>query len=228
MPRPLRIQTAGFVHHVIARGNDRQALFISPEDFRKFLDILDATRKQFPLHIYNYCLMDNHLHLLVEPLEDGALSKVMQITSKEYAKYFNYKYERTGHVFEGRFKSFLIQKERYFFACSRYIDLNSVKARVVAEPQKYIWSGYARLGYGEKAAIKLDQHDLYMNLGANDTERQIAYRALVMNYPGEDLDLMNQRASILGDRTFKKNLKSEISGESDNDASAQDEAENKK
>ena len=89
--------------------------FKSAEDFSKYINLLETSRKTYPLHIYNYCLMDNHLHLLVEPQADGNLSKVMEEVTKGYAKYFNKKYERTGHVFEGRFKSFLVQADRYFF-----------------------------------------------------------------------------------------------------------------
>ena len=198
MPRPYRIQEAGFVHHIISRGNDRQEIFLSKDDYKTYLLFLEDARKEYPLNVYNYILMPNHLHLLVEPRREGSLSKVMEIVSKAYAKYFNKKYERVGHVFQGRFKSFLIHDDRYFFACSRYIDLNPVKANMVKDPKDYGWSGYSTLAHGKKSLIHLDGHDLYQGLGASLTERQISYRALVNNHQGEELDLLNRRQGALG------------------------------
>jgi len=207
MPRPLRLQDAGYIHHVISRGNDGQTLFKSTEDFQEYISLLERTRRNYPLKIYNYCLMDNHVHLLVEPQKEGSLSKVMQIVSKEYAKYFNKKYNRRGHVFEGRFKSFIVQQERYFFTCSRYIDLNPVKAGLTTDPTQHKWTGYAQLAGGGKSILKLDTHELYSNLGTQAREREIAYRALVLNYQGEEVDLMEHRGSIIGDKEFKKRIR---------------------
>ena len=206
MPRSLRIQDAGYVHHVVLRGNDRQVIFKSREDYLTYLGFLDQARRDYPIRIYNFALMDNHIHLLVEPVADGNLSKAMEEASKAYAKYFNKKYGRVGHVFQGRFKSFLIQDDRYFFACSRYIDLNPVKARIVDSPKQFPWSGHNLLAMGGSSAIVLDYHDAYKELGKSPEERQVAYRALVVNYQGEDLDLLNRRAGILGDREFKKRI----------------------
>lgn len=207
MPRPLRIQEAGFVHHVIARGNDQQTLFNDKEDFQAYIDFLEESRKNYPIQIYNFVLMSNHIHLLLEPAQEGNLSKFMEHVSKGYAKYFNKKYKRSGHVFQGRFKSFLIQEERYFFACNRYIDFNPLKARMVRDPKEYPWSGYRSLAFGSDPVIKLNLHSLYENLGKNPGERHIAYRALVSNYQGEDLDLLNRRVCILGDKGFQRSIK---------------------
>ena len=207
MPRPLRIQSAGYLHHVISKGNDGQIIFKSKDDFSTYISLLAFARKEFPVYIYNYVLMDNHVHLLLEPIQDGSMSKFMEYVSKEYAKYFNLKYERTGHVFQGRFKSLVIQTERYFFTCSRYIDLNPINANMVSNPAKYPYSGYAHLAQGEGSLLKLDKHDLYVALGKNDTERQIAYRTLVLNFQGEEIDFMTKRAGILGDSDFKDKLR---------------------
>ena len=207
MPRAPRIQEAGYVHHVVCRGNDRQPLFNSKKDFQTYLEFLEEARKQYPLNVYNFCLMDNHLHLLVEPKEEGAMSKVMEMVSKAYAKYFNKTYNRVGHLFQGRFKSFLIQSERYFFACSRYIDLNPVKANIADDPKNYTWSGHSWLAYGKEPSIKVDMHELYNGLGHNSAERQVAYRALVANYHGDELDLLDRRAGVLGDEDFKDKVK---------------------
>ncbi len=207
MPRPVRIQQAGYVQHITCKGNDGQVLFKDKTDRQEYLRFLDYARNFYPLKVYNFCLMDNHIHLLVEPKEDGSLSRVMESVTKEYAKYFNKKYGRSGHVFQGRYKNFLVQTERYFFACSRYIDLNPVKANLVTNPKEYMWSGHSELISGAKGVFKVDQHVLYESLGSNDFERQIAYRTLVLSYQGEDLDLLNKRAGILGDSSFKKKVK---------------------
>lgn len=210
MPRPIRLQDAGYIHHVVCRGNDRQILFNSPQDFLKYLDLLDESRRLYPCQLYNYVLMDNHIHLLLEPVSEGALSKFMEYVSKGYAKYFNKKYGHEGHVFQGRFKSFLVQSERYLFTCSRYIDLNPVKANMVSAAKDYAWSGHAVLGYGERGALRLDKHPLYESLGDEEFERQIAYRAIVNNLQQEELDLLNQRACILGDKSFKKEIRQKV------------------
>lgn len=207
MPRPLRLQDAGFLHHVISRGNDRQVLFKSRIDCLKYLDYIEEARQLYPVKIYNFVLMDNHVHLLIEPTEDGSLSKFMERVSKSYAKYFNRKYDHVGHVFQGRFKSFLVQSERYFFACSRYIDLNPVKAKMCKDPKTYVWCGHNFLGYGGKVPIKLDLHELYKDLGLSPSERRIAYRALVFSMVEDNLNLLDRRAGVLGDREFKGKLK---------------------
>ena len=208
MPRPQRLQDAGFLHHVVSVGNDRQVIFKSPQDFLTYFDLLDKARKQYPIKIYNFCLMDNHIHLLVEPLEDGSLSRAMEYVAKGYAKYFNKTYHHEGHVFQGRFKSFLVQSERYYFACSRYIDLNPLKSQIVSDPKEYQWTGYKSLAFGEAPPIIMDVHSLYEGLGANEQERRIAYKTLVFNYHGEDLDLLERRTGVLGDKEFKNQFKS--------------------
>lgn len=210
MPRPPRIQDSGYVHHIISIGNDRQVLFSSPQDFSKYIDLLQQARLLHPTKIYNFVLMDNHIHLLLEPIQEGSLSKFMEFVSKGYAKYFNKTYGREGHVFQGRFKSFLIQQEKYFIACSRYIDLQALRAGKVVDPRLYLWSGYKELAFGENGVLILDRHDLYNNLGVSDGERQIVYRALINNAPGEEMDLMERRAGVLGDREFKNKVKGNI------------------
>ncbi len=209
MPRPIRIQDAGYLHHVICRGNNQQAIFKSSQDFQEYLSLVDKTRKIYPVKLYNYVLMDNHIHLLVEPMEEGSLSKFMEHVSKAYAKYFNKTHDHNGHVFQGRFKSFIVQSERYFYACSRYIDMNPVKANIAADPRLYEWSGYNSLAFGKSGPIAIDQHILYLNLGKSPEERQAGYRVLVHNYQGEELNLLDRRVCVLGDAEFKEKFKGE-------------------
>lgn len=198
MPRPLRIQDAGCLHHVISRGNDRQNLFNSQIDYQTYLELIQESQKLFPVKIYNYVLMSNHIHMLIEPLAEGSLSRFMEHLSKSYAKYFNKTNNRVGHVFQGRFKSFLVEGSHYFLHCSRYIDFNPVKCGGVASPSEYFWSGYNWLAFGKKNLIHLDVHPVYEELGKTPEERQIAYRAIVLNTPEpKNFDLLNRRVCVL-------------------------------
>jgi len=207
MPRAIRLQEAGLVHHVVCRGNDKQDIFKFPQDYKAYLALLDEARRKYPIKIYNYVLMSNHLHILLEPCEEGSLSRVMEEVSKGYAKHFNKEYGRSGHVFQGRFKSFLIQTEKYFFACSRYIDLNPLKANLVSDPKDYLWSGYKSLAFGKDSSLKIDFHEIYNNLGKTANERQISYKALVMVGGQEELTLLERKAGVLGDADFRAKFK---------------------
>ena len=208
MPRAHRLLKAGYLHHIIAKGNNRHPLFKSAADFTKYIDLILEARKQYPIKIYNYCLMDHYVHFLMEPQRDNSLPKLLQHVARSYAWYYNQKQKHAGHVFEGRYKSFLVQKERYFFSCSRYIDLNPVQSGLAGDPSQYPWSGYATLAFGNEGLIQLDFHELYMNLGESAQERQAGYRALVFNHNDDDLNLINRRSVVLGDRTFKAKYKS--------------------
>lgn len=204
MPRPIRIQTADTLQHIIARGNDKQDLFIDTGDYKMYLQLLNAAKIEYGLKIYNYCLMNNHVHLLVSPSVDGAMAKVMERVTKQYAKYFNKKYGRKGHVFEGRYKSLIIQKESYFVACMRYIDMNPVKANLAKKPQDFRWSGFAALGYGRKREVALDQHEYFTEGCRTKKSVRLAYCDLVMNYKGAEVDPFKMHGSIIGDQEFKR------------------------
>ena len=205
--RDLGLRTVAFpaISTGVYRFPAAKAAAVAVEAIRDFL-----SNNTLPEKVLLVAFDDRMLEILVkelEPREEGSLSRFMEYVSKEYAKYFNKKYDRIGHVFQGRFKIFLIQRERYYFACSRYIALNPVKANVVSDPKSYIWSGYPSLACGKEGPIKLDRNDLYLHLGANPTERRIAYRALVLNQQGIELDLMNRRAGVLGDSEFRRKIK---------------------
>ncbi|MBF0478456.1 MAG: transposase [Candidatus Omnitrophica bacterium] len=213
MARSLRIKHAGYLYHVISRGIDGLALFKDQQDFQTYVDILNQQRTVFPISIYNYCLELNCVQLLVEPDAEGDLSKFMENVSKAYAKYFNKKYDRSGHVFAGRFKSFIVQSRRYFIACSRYIDLTPAKNENIEEAKKYSWSGFVSLAFGGKSKLKLDEFELYTALGKSSEERQHAYRVLVSNYQGEKLNILNARGRFIGDTDFKRNFRKQLKAE---------------
>ena len=197
MPSPRRFLKPGYAYHLVVRGNNKQVIFRESKDFQKYLYLLEEARRKFSALIYNYVLMDNHVHLLVEPKEDQSISRIMEHVGKSYAKYFNCKYDHIGHVFQGRFKSFAILDEWYFFACTRYIDLNPVKAGLVNDPKDYVWAGYSTLGCGRRGIVELDPHHLYHQLAADPATRQSVYRSMVLGDHYENLDLLNRRAGAL-------------------------------
>jgi len=216
MPRAQRLNQAGLLHYVISKGNAGMALFRDEEDHLKYISLLKDAIAQYPLHLFNFLLIKNAIHLLVRTAEDGSLSKAMEFVTREYAKYFNAKYNSAGHVFQGRFKSFTVQDEEFYFACSRYIDTSPVKAGMTEDPANYEWSGYKTLALGEKGHIELEKHNLYEKLGQTEAERRLVYRTLVQQKFGPELDLDNRKAGILGTREFKNSVKSGGTGNGSN------------
>jgi REP element-mobilizing transposase RayT len=141
MARPIRIEYPGAVYHVICRGNNRQAIFRDDADRKRYLEKLSRYCQEKNVDILSYCLLSNHVHLLVETPQ-GNLSKLMQAFQTSYTVYFNKRHGRTGHVFEQRYKAMVVDKDNYLLQVSRYIHLNPVSARIVERPQDFRWSSY--------------------------------------------------------------------------------------
>jgi len=141
MSRPLRISYPGALYHITARGNEKNLIYREKGDYRKFLKILSALPKRFSIVIYGYVLMGNHYHLLIETPK-GNITKVMHYLNTAYTGYFNRKYHRVGHLFQGRYQGLLIEKDRYLLSVSRYIHLNPVRALIVKRPEEFNWSSY--------------------------------------------------------------------------------------
>ena len=141
MARPIRIEYPGAVYHVICRGNNRQVIFRDDADRKRYLEKLSLYCQEKNVDLLSYCLLSNHVHLLVETPE-GNLSKMMQAFQTSYTVYFNKRHGRTGHVFEQRYKARVVDKDNYLIQVSRYIHLNPVSARIVERPQDFRWSSY--------------------------------------------------------------------------------------
>ncbi len=177
MARLPRVAAAGYPHHVIQRGNNRQTVFREDVDYARYVGWLREVAAEHAIAVHAYVLMPNHVHLLVTPPADGALSRAMQSLGRRYVRWFNDKYSRSGTLWEGRFRSAPIDADRYLLACSRYIELNPVRAGIVSAPEQYRWSSYAH-----HAGIRVDplvtDHPLVWALGNTPFERQLAYRRL--------------------------------------------------
>lgn len=150
MSRKARLLFNNFSYHIIARGNQRQKAFCDNEDFTRFLDVLSKYKRKFPTKIYAYCVMSNHFHLLIDPEDKSLLKNFMHGINMSYAKYFNHKYNKSGHLWQGRFKSFIISKDSYMLNCINYIEYNPIRANIVDKPEDYPWSSYKARILGEQ------------------------------------------------------------------------------
>ena len=178
MARLPRLSLAGYPHHVIQRGNNRQAIFSSAADYRFLLELIRQYARDCQVAVHAYVLMSNHFHLLITPQEGEGLGRMMQGVGRSYVQYFNRQHKRTGTLWEGRYRSTVLQTERYLLQCMAYIDLNPVRAAMVAGPQDYPWSSFAHYT-GQRADPLVSPHPLYWELGNTPFAREAAYQSLV-------------------------------------------------
>jgi Transposase and inactivated derivatives len=177
MPRRARIALANVPLHVIQRGNNRQACFFADDDYLFYLDQLRLCAQRAGCAIHSYVLMTNHVHLLLTPREANAVGHLMKLLGQRYVQHVNRLYRRSGTLWEGRFRSCIVEEDAYLLGCSRYVELNPVRAGMVTQPQEYRWSSYRANALGEQDLL-IEAHPLYLALGRQAGERQEAYRAL--------------------------------------------------
>jgi putative transposase len=196
-------------HHIIQRGNDRQAIVRDEEDCQRFIAWLKECAKFYRVAVHAYVLMPNHVHLLATPIDKEGLAQMMQRLGRYYVPWFNHKYQRYGGLFQGRFRTSLIDTEQYFLACSRYIELNPVRAHIVANPLDYAWSSYAHHA-GARVDPLVSDHPLFWALGNTPFQREAAYIALVDQGIAPDelerITLSLIRSVPLGSQAFKEQL----------------------
>jgi putative transposase len=213
MPRKPRFNLVGIPQHVIQRGNNREPCFYAEEDYRRYLNDLQESAVKFDCPIHAYVLMTNHVHLLVTPMEPHGISQMMQALGRRYVYYVNITYKRTGTLWEGRYKSSLVDSNSYLLTCMRYIELNPVRASMVDHPGEYKWSSYGSNAQGYEDLL-IEAHPLYTVLGETATKRQEVYRELFRNYIDVEL-LHNIRESlnhelVLGRSCFKDRIEETI------------------
>lgn len=178
MTRLARLSMAGHLHHVIQRGNNRQPIFVTVADRERFLSILEHNTSQFGLALHAYVLMDNHFHLLTTPTSADALPKTMQAIGRQYVRYFNQAHGRSGSLWEGRYRSTVLQPERHLLECMAFLDLNPVRAGMVEHASEYPWSSYPHYA-GLRHDGWLSSPAMVWELGNTPFARETAYRDLV-------------------------------------------------
>ena len=199
--------------HVIVRGNNRTEIFCADTDYQFYLEKLQLACEEHACQIHAYVLMTNHVHLLITPQEEQSIGKAMQMLGRYYVQYYNYTYRRTGTLWEGRYKATLIDFEAYLLTCMRYIELNPVRADMVAHPSEYPWSSYRRNALGQPNEIVTPQLE-YQRLGKTDEERQSAYRQLFKHHITEtsmnEIRNATNKAWVLGNDRFKQRIQKQL------------------
>lgn len=209
MARLARLSVADYPHHVIQRGNNRQPVFLDAQDHQRYLDLLVEHAALEKVAVHAYVQMTNHVHLLLTPQAAEGLSRLMRVLGQRYTQYFNQRYQRTGALWEGRYKSTVIESDRYLIACMVYLDLNPVRAGTVARAADYRWSSH-RHYIGQHSDKTLTPHSLYWGLGNTPFAREAAYADLVAQ--GLSVALQKQvtesviKGWALGSETFTDGL----------------------
>jgi len=174
MARLPRLVLPNHPHHIIQTGNDSQLIFREPDDYQQFLTWLKESTREFKVAIHAYVLMPNHLHLLATPSTAEGLAQTMQRVGRYYVPWYNAKYARSGSLFQGRFKTSLIDAQQYFMLCSRYIESNPVRSQLVSEARDYPWSSFPHHA-GLRPDPVITDHALYWALGNTPFQREAAY-----------------------------------------------------
>ena len=195
--------------HVIQRGNNRSTTFACDTDYHFFRECLEAACARHQCQVHAYVLMTNHVHLLMTSTTADGIPSVMQSVGRRYVRRFNSTYDRTGTLWEGRYKATVVDRESYVLACHRYIEMNPVRAGLAAEPRQYRWSSHQANAYGAQDSI-VTPHDCYCALGPDENSRQAAYRALfVTELDDTVLDAIRNATNqgwALGGKRFREEI----------------------
>ncbi len=214
MPRLPRFVIPGQALHIVQRGNNRQPCFFAEDDYRFYLDSLTDAATRYGGQVHAYVLMTNHVHLLLTPRSEESPSLLLQSVGRRYVRYINQVYRRSGTLWEGRYKSTLIDSDRYLLTCSRYIELNPVRARMVNHPGDYRWSSFRSNVSGTLDTL-LSPHPLYLALGDSSATRGSAYRALFdRQLDPPDVQALREATDagqVLGNDRFKAQVKRSLS-----------------
>jgi putative transposase len=207
MPRRPRIKLADIPQHVVQRGINREPCFFAEEDYHCYLHWLQKSAADWHCAVHAYVLMTNHVHLLVTTERPDGIAKLMQSIGRRYVQYINRSYHRTGSLWEGRFKSSVVQAEAYLLTCMRYIELNPVRANMVNDPAQYRWSSYRQNGLGQ-VDERITPHTLYLALGKDEPIRLAEYRGLFRSELDEetlaDIRLALAQGQPLGSDRFSE------------------------
>ena len=209
MARQPRLALPGYPHHVIQRGNNRQPIVLDEADRKMLYSLWLEESLRHKVAVNAYVLLDNHFHMLLTPPSDEAMSLMMQSVGRTYVRYFNKRHDRSGTLWEGRYKSSLVDSEAYLLTCMAYIDLNPVRAGAADSPEAFNWSSYKHLS-GQKIDKLVTPHALYWGLGNTPFAREAAYAEFVASGLSEsiqkDLTESALKGRVVGRPDFLKSL----------------------
>lgn len=213
MARPLRLEYPGALYHATSRGNAREAVYADDQDRVVFLDVLASTVGQFRWRMYAYCLMGNHYHLLLETPEPN-LSRGMRQLNGVYTQRFNRRHDRVGHLFQGRFKAIVVDRDSYLLELCRYVVLNPVRAGLLASPERHPWSSFRATMGLERAPAWLDVETVLRQFGPTPERARRRYSTFVYRGIGETGPWEHLRGQVLlGDESFAERLRQEMPAE---------------
>ena len=208
MPRALRLWYPGAWYHIIARGNNREPICLAERDYRRYLRLLQQLLRRYDCRLHAYVVMTNHVHLMVETGPLHHISKPMQWLHTTYTSYINRVYRRVGHVFQGRYRSIVVERDSYALELSRYVHLNPVRAHLVSDPAAYPWSSYgAYVGWGGVSWVTTAQ--VLGMISPNPAEQHERYRQFVLEGLNSPRDLMKQvrGGQVLGSAEFAERVR---------------------
>jgi putative transposase len=213
MPRPPRLDLPSVAQHVVQRGNDRQPCFFTADDYRRYLRDLNEIARRQGCAIHAYVLMTNHVHLLVTPPAIGHVSRMMQALGRRYVRHVNHTYHRTGTLWEGRYKACLVASGAHLLQCHRHIELNPLRAAMVADPRDYPWSSHRHNAFGAPDPL-IRSHPIYHALANGAEQRRVRYRAFVMHTvtPEETHAIRAhlQRQHLFGPDRFRRAIETQL------------------
>jgi putative transposase len=213
MPRRARLRIAGIPLHIIQRGNNRGVCFFSESDYYVYLQCLRELSARYSCDVHAYVLMTNHVHLLLTPRVPDGASVLMKHLGQHYVQYVNRTHGRSGTLWEGRFRSSLVEIEWYFLRCQRYIELNPVRAGIVRSPEAYRWSSFAANALGRRDAL-VTPHAAFIALGGEDSGRRAAYLELFRTElePREldEIRMSTNAGYAIGTERFRREVEQEV------------------
>ena len=201
MPRQARILLENTAHHIVQRGHNREVVFVENADYQYYLATLKEWKLELGVKVYGYCLMTNHVHLILDPCEEASnLGRLMKRLAGRQTRYVNHKEQRTGSLWEGRYKSSPIETDSYLLACHRYVELNPIKAGMVEHAKDYEWSSY-RQHTGMESEVWIDKDPTYLSLSDNEAERNLRYMDYINGQNVESETKLIQQALQRGQLT---------------------------
>ncbi|MFL0796418.1 MAG: transposase [Cellvibrionaceae bacterium] len=214
MPRKSRFYLPNIPVHIVQRGQSRDPVFFEAQDYATYAYWVSEAAKRYNVSVHAFVLMTNHIHLLITPLDGDSVSRFMQFIGRRYVPYINHKYGRSGSIWEGRYKASLVQAEEYFLTVMRYIELNPVRAGMVASPGHYRWSSFCH-NIGVRDIGFIDFHEAYEQLGRTKEARCRAYGELFsVHIDGASMRCISeawQSGTPLGNEYFKDKIEKQLS-----------------